>query len=82
MTVGPDRVLLGTQAVIAAGIRDRRTLYWALHAAFVSRRSQREIFNQAFVMFWRDPGYINQMLSLMLPGLRGQVEPDDKALSR
>jgi len=82
LNVGPDRVLLGTQAVIAAGIRDRRTLYWALHAVFVARRSEREIFNQAFVMFWRDPGYINQMLSLMVPGLRAGEAPDDKALSR
>ena len=82
LNVGPDRVVLATEAVIAAGIRDQRTLYWALHAVFVSRRSEREIFNQAFVMFWRDPGYINQMLSLMVPGLRGGEAPDDKPLSR
>jgi uncharacterized protein with von Willebrand factor type A (vWA) domain len=82
LNIGPDKVLLGTQAVIAAGIRDQRTLYWALHAVFVNRRSEREIFNQAFVMFWRDPGYINQMLSLMVPGLRAGESPDDKALSR
>lgn len=82
MHVGPDKVVLGTEAVIAAGIRDQRTLYWALHAVFVNRRADRELFNQAFVMFWRDPGYINQMLSLMVPGLRAQAAPDDKALSR
>ncbi|MEQ1613903.1 MAG: VWA domain-containing protein [Hyphomicrobiaceae bacterium] len=82
LNVGPDKVLLGTEAVIAAGIRDQRTLYWALHAVFVNRRSEREIFSQAFVMFWRDPGYINQMLSLMVPGLRSGEAPDDKALSR
>lgn len=82
LAVGPDRVVLATQAVIAAGIRDRRTLYWVLHASFVGRRSEREIFNQAFVMFWRDPGFVNQMLSLMLPGLRAEAAPDDKALSR
>ncbi len=82
LPVGPDKVLLGTRAVIAAGIRDQRTLYWTLHAVFVNRRSEREIFNQAFVMFWRDPGFINQMLSLMVPGLRAEQAPDDKALSR
>ena len=82
LNVGPDKVLLGVQAVIEAGIRDQRTLYWALHAVFVNRRSEREIFNQAFVMFWRDPGFINQMLSLMVPGLRAGEAPDDKALSR
>ena len=82
LPVGPDKILLGIEAVIAAGIRDSRTLYWTLHAVFVNRRSEREIFNQAFVMFWRDPGFINQMLSLMVPGLRAEQAPDDKALSR
>ena len=82
LAVGPDKILLATEAVIAAGIRDQRTLYWTLHAVFVNRRSEREIFNQAFVMFWRDPGFINQMLSLMVPGLRPEQAPDDKALSR
>lgn len=80
--VGPDKVLLATRAVIAAGIRDQRTLYWTLHAVFVSRVTEREVFNQAFVMFWRDPGYIDQMRSLMLPSLRADAAPDDKALSR
>lgn len=82
LAVGPDKILLATEAVIAAGIRDQRTLYWTLHAVFVNRRSERDIFNQAFVMFWRDPGFINQMLSLMVPGLRAEQAPDDKALSR
>ncbi len=82
LPVGPDKVLLGIEAVIAAGIRDQRTLYWTLHAVFVNRRAEREIFNQAFVMFWRDPGFINQMLSLMVRGLRAEQAPDDKALSR
>ncbi len=82
LPVGPDRVLAGTEAVIAVGIRDQRALYWALHAVFVNRHTERDIFNQAFVMFWRDPGYINQMLSLMLPNLRAGAALDDKALSR
>jgi uncharacterized protein len=82
LPVGPDKVLAGIEAVIATGIDDQMTLYWALHAVFVNRRTEREIFNQAFVMFWRDPGFINQMLSMMLPSLRANAEPDDKALSR
>ena len=38
LAVGPDKILLATEAVIAAGIRDQRTLYWTLHAVFVNRR--------------------------------------------
>ena len=82
LPVGPEKVLRATEAVIATGIRDQATLYWALHAVFVNRRTEREIFNQAFVMFWKDPGFIDQMLSMMLPSLRANAEHDDKALSR
>ena len=82
LPVGPEKVLRATEAVIATGIRDQATLYWALHAVFVNRRTEREIFNQAFVMFWKDPDFIDQMLSMMLPSLRANAEHDDKALSR
>ena len=82
LPVGPQKVVLATQAVIAAGLDSQKTLYWTLHAVFVNKRSEREIFNQAFVMFWRDPGFIEQMMSLMLPGLKSAPAADDKAMSR
>ena len=82
LPVGPQKVVLAIEAVIAAGIESQKTLYWTLHAVFVNKRSEREIFNQAFVMFWRDPGFLEQMMSLMVPGVRGTKTGDDKALSR
>jgi hypothetical protein len=82
LPVGPQKTVLATEAVLAAGIESPKVLYWTLHAVFVNRRSEHEIFNQAFVMFWKDPGYIEQMLSLMLPQMRAEKAPDDKALSR
>ncbi len=82
LAVGPQKVVLATQAVMAAGLDSQKTLYWTLHAVFVNKRSEREIFNQAFVMFWRDPGFIEQMMSLMVPGLKGMPAADDKAMSR
>lgn len=82
LPVGPAKVVLATEAVLAAGIENPRTLYWTLHAVFVGRRSEHEIFNQAFVMFWKDPGFLEQMLSLMLPTFKGAKAADDKALSR
>lgn len=84
LPVGPEKTIRATEAVLAAGLDDPKILYWALHAVLVNRRSEREIFNQAFLTFWRDPGYLEQMLSVMLPQLRtdqGQ-EQTDSALSR
>jgi len=82
LAVGPQKTVLATEAVMAAGLSSPRTLYWTLHSVFVNRRSEREIFNQAFVMFWKDPGFLEQMMSLMVPNLRSDAKADDKELSR
>ena len=82
LPVGPQKTVLATEAVLAAGIGNPKVLYWTLHAVFVNRRSEREIFNQAFVMFWKDPGFLDQMMSLMLPNFRTEPQKDDRELSR
>jgi hypothetical protein len=82
LDVGPGKVVLATEAVLAAGIESPKTLYWTLHSVFVNRRAEHDLFNQAFVMFWKDPGFLGQMLSLMLPGLKNAKASDDKALNR
>jgi hypothetical protein len=82
LPVGPDRVVLATRALLAAGIESPSILYAALHAVFVSRPEQHEIFDQAFYLFWKDPGYLEQLLSLMLPSLRGAGPSPHQELSR
>lgn len=73
--VGPDRTVLATEALLVAGIENPRVLYWTLHAALVSRREQHEIFNEAFYLVWKDPVFLQQMLSVMLPEARDPAEP-------
>ena len=82
LRIGPDRTALAVQAVIETGLDDPKRLYWTLHSVFVLRRADREIFNQAFVMFWKDPDYLSQMLSLVVPQFRSNVDAGDQALSR
>ncbi len=55
LPVGPGTLLTAVEAVRAVGLRDRDDFYWTLHAVFVHRREQREIFDQAFEIFWRNP---------------------------
>src|SRR3954451_13572819 len=69
MPVGPGKVLDAVAAVEAVGITNRRDFYWTLHAVFVNRRDQREIFDQAFHIFWRNPDLLGKMMSLLLPQL-------------
>ncbi len=82
MPVGPQKVIEATEAVIAAGLDNPKAVYWALHAVLVNRPSEREIFNQAFHLVWRDPGYIQQLLSVMVPNLRGGQRPTDAMARR
>ena len=82
LPVGPGKLLQALEAVEAVGLGDRRDFYWALHAVFVNRRDQREIFDQAFHVFWRNPDILKRMMGMMLPTVRTEVQPDRPDLSR
>ncbi len=74
LPVGPGRVIEAIRAVEAAGFTARADFYWALHAVFVSRPEQRQVFAQVFRLFWRDPRYLEHMMAAMLPSIRGVQE--------
>ncbi|MCV2870952.1 VWA domain-containing protein [Defluviimonas sp. WL0050] len=74
LKVGPGRVVDAIRAVEAAGFTDRQDFYWVLHASFVSRPEDRAVFAQVFRLYWRDPRYLEHMMSLMLPAIHGVQE--------
>src|ERR1700761_1847552 len=65
--VGPGAVLDALEAVKAAGVGTRDDFYWTLHAVFVKRHEHSVLFDQAFRIFFRRRGYLDQMLAMMLP---------------
>lgn len=71
LNVGSGQVLDAIRAVETAGIGRRDDFYWTLHAVFVSRRDQRELFDQAFHIFWRNPELLEKMMALLLPQVGG-----------
>ncbi len=78
LPVGPGRVLEALKAIEVAGIGSREDLYWTLHAVFVNRRDQRDLFDQCFHIFWRDPKLLERLMNLMLPQLqKDQDEPGE-----
>jgi uncharacterized protein with von Willebrand factor type A (vWA) domain len=78
LPIGPGRVVDAIRAVEAAGFTGRTDFYWTLHACFVSRPEHRAVFAQVFRLFWRDPRYLEHMMSLLLPSLRG-VQDEEAA---
>jgi uncharacterized protein with von Willebrand factor type A (vWA) domain len=82
LPVGPGKVLDAIRAVETVGLARRDDFYWALHAVFVNRRDQRQLFDQAFHIFWRNPNLLEQMLLMILPTIRVEAEPDPAEMSR
>ncbi|MFK7939019.1 MAG: VWA domain-containing protein [Roseovarius sp.] len=74
LPVGPGRVIDAIRAVEAAGFTSQRDFYVALRACFVTRPEHRAVFAQIFRLYWRDPRYMEHMMSLMLPAIRGVQE--------
>lgn len=82
LPVGPGHTIDALRTVSAVGVHRREDVYWALHAAFVKRRDQEELFAEAFETFWRDPYAINDALSLLLPANKVEQEEKRKQTSR
>jgi uncharacterized protein with von Willebrand factor type A (vWA) domain len=82
LRVGPGQVLRAIEAVEAAGLTKRDDFYWTLHSVFVNRRDQREIFDQAFHVYWRNPRLLEKMMEMLLPQVGVPAEQDRKQLSR
>ena len=85
LPVGPGKVLDALKAVEAVGLGRRDDFYWTLHAVFVNRRDQQEVFDQAFHVFWRNPEILQRMMALLLPDitpLAGQKPDAAEELSR
>lgn len=74
LPLGPGRTLDAVNAVAAAGFDRREDFYFTLQAIFVSRPEERLLFDQVFRLFWRDPRYLDHMMSLMLPQVHGVQE--------
>ncbi len=83
LPAGPGRVADAVRAVEAAGFGDRRDFYWTLHACFVARPEQRQVFAQIFRLYWRDPQYLEHMMAMLRPAVRGlQQETAPKAAEK
>src|SRR3979490_506170 len=71
LPVGPGAVLDALAAVKAAGVGTKDDFYWTLHAVFVKRHEHSLVFEQAFRIFFRKRGFLDQLMAMMLPQAPG-----------
>jgi hypothetical protein len=83
LPIGPGKVLDGVNAIRAVGVGNRTDFYWALHAVFVNRHDQHEVFDQAFHIFWRDPKILERLMGMSMPDLEpGMAPPEEPPMRR
>jgi uncharacterized protein len=63
--VGPGLVIDALDAALAGPLRKRDDFYWTLHAVFIKKREHKELFDQAFHVFWKKPKMLEQLMQLM-----------------
>lgn len=74
LPIGTGRIIDAIAAVQAAGFTKKRDFYWTLQACFVARPEHRLVFGQIFRLYWRDPRYLEHMMAMLLPAMRGVQE--------
>ncbi|WP_294614641.1 vWA domain-containing protein [uncultured Roseovarius sp.] len=74
LPIGTGRVIDAVRAVAVAGFTSRTDYFYTLRACLVTRPEHLEVFAQVFRLYWRDPRYVEHMMAMMLPAIRGVQE--------
>lgn len=82
LPIGPGKVLAAVEAVRAVGVTNRQDFYWTLHSVFVNRYAHKDLFDQAFHVFWRNPRLLERMMGMVLPEFRHPNQPRGKEMQR
>ena len=77
LPVGPGKTLEAVQAADLIGLAPRHDFYWAMHAVFVERAAQRQVFDQAFRLFWRNPEELRRMMAVAAPTAAEKGAPEN-----
>ena len=82
MPVGPDRVHTALAALQVAGLERKHDFHAVLAACLIDRAEHRTLFDQAFLLFWRDPDLLGHRRAMLLPNVSakegGQPPAQDK----
>jgi uncharacterized protein len=74
LPLATERIQLALTALQVAGLESRRDFHDTLAACFIDRVEHRELFEQAFHLFWRDPDLAGRMMALLMPRVQAKTE--------
>ena len=67
--VGTAQIVDALRAVQAVGFTNRLDFHTTLRAMIVTRPEHFLVFDQVFAMFWRDPEFLENMITNRLPAI-------------
>ncbi len=82
LPVGSGQILDAIAAADIVGFDSQQDLHDALQPIFVNRFEQKELFEQAFHVFWRNPKLMERMMGAMLPTLKVPEGEQDGIMRR
>ena len=82
LPLATERVQLALTALPLAGMESRQDFHDTLAACFIDRAEHRELFEQAFALFWRDPNLAGRMMALLLPRVQAKLDTAPSAQNR
>lgn len=74
LPVGTGRIVDTVRAVEAVGFTSQADFFYTLRACLITRPEHRAVFAQVFRLFWRDPRYLEHVMAMLLPSVRGVQE--------
>ncbi|TCT04651.1 vWA domain-containing protein [Aquabacter spiritensis] len=80
--VGPGDMLDAVTALETAGVGTKEDVYWVLHAVFVRRREDHEVFDQAFRLFFRRRAPMEALIAMLSPAAPARGEGKDETALR
>ena len=74
LPLATERVQLALAALPLTGLESRQDFHDTLATCFIARAEHRELFEQAFGLFWRDPDLAGRMMAMLLPRVQAKLD--------
>ena len=75
MKVGTAAMIEAVGAIETGGISSRDDFYWMLHCVLANRHEDHPVFDEAFNLFWRSTGKLDNMLQGVSPLEKPIIQP-------
>ncbi|MGB1546519.1 MAG: VWA domain-containing protein, partial [Candidatus Puniceispirillaceae bacterium] len=82
MKVGPASVIDAVEAAQLIGISDKSNFFHCMSSCLIKAPQDRELFKQAFFLFWQNPKFQERMRDLLIPQFKNQCEKVENTLSQ